>query len=67
VYNALGCFKKGKDRVRLRVFTTADINEDKKKKLFLQIWHGDEMVTLFEHEGKVLPDDRFVQAVTKIK
>jgi len=50
VYNALGCFKKGKDpgqtlekfdkyvkRVDL-VFTTANIDEDKKKKSFLQIY-----------------------------
>jgi len=34
---------------------------------FLQIWGGDEIVTLFEHKGKVLPDNTFAQAVTKIK
>ena len=59
VYTALEPFKKGKDpgqtlenldkyvkRVKL-VFTTADVQTDAKKKSFLQIWGGDEMVTLF--------------------
>ena len=79
VYTALSNFKKGKDpgqtlenldkyvkRANL-VFMTADIDTDAKKKSFLQKWGGDQMVTLFEHEGKVISTDTFDQAVTKIK
>ena len=79
VYTALEKFKKGKDhgqtlenldkyvkRAKL-VFTTADVQGDDKKKSFLQIWGGDVMVTLFEHEGKVVAADTFDEAVKKIK
>ena len=79
VYTALEKFKKRKDpgqtlanldkyvkRAEL-VFTTADVNDDAKKKSFLQIWGGDEMVTLFEHDGKVVAGDTFAAAVKKIK
>jgi len=71
VYTALEKFKKGKDpghmlenldkyikRAKL-MFTTADVQDDAKKKSFLQILGGDEMVTLFEHEGKVTAADTF--------
>ena len=49
------------------VFKTADVRTDAKNKLFLQIWGGDQMVTLFGHEGKVIDGDTFDEAVTKIK
>ena len=65
VYTALEPFKKGKDpgqtlknlnkyikRAKL-VFTTAEVEGDAKKKSFRQIWVGDKIVTLFEHEGQV--------------
>ena len=79
VYTALLPFKKSKDvgttldsfnkyikRAEM-VFDTEDINEDKKKKALIQLWGGDEMMSLFEHEGKVTATDTFVQAIDKVK
>ena len=49
------------------VFSTEDIANEKKKKSFLQIWGGDDMVTLFEHVGKVQEEaDTFEEAMKKI-
>jgi len=42
-----------------------DIDEDKKKKALLQLWGGDEMISIFEHDGKVTAQDTFDQAVEK--
>ena len=79
VYAALAPFKKAADagttldsfekyvkRAEM-VFATEDIAADSKKKAFLQLWGGDAMMTLFEHEGKVAAADTYEQAVTKIK
>ena len=49
------------------IFDTEDIAEDKKKKALLQLWGGDEMITFFEHEGKVIAADTYVQAPDKIR
>ena len=79
MYAALAPFKKGGDagttfdafekyvkRAEM-VFATEDIQENAKKKAFLQLWGGDDMMTLFEHEGKVVAADTFEQAVDKVK
>ena len=49
------------------IFDTEDIAENKKKKALLQLWGGDEMITFFEHEGKVTTEDTYPQAIDKIR
>ena len=81
VYSVLEVFRKGPDpattldrfekyveKVDL-VFATAanTIDNDKKKMSFLQIWGGEEMITLLEQEGKVTSTDSFEAAVQKVK
>ena len=81
VYSALEVFRKGPDpattldrfekyvkRADL-VFATAvtTIDNDKKKLSFLQIWGGEEMITLLEQEGKVTSTDSFEAAVQKVE
>ena len=79
VYAALGPFHKDKDvgttlelfvkyikRAKM-VFATEDITANNKKKSYLQIWGGDDMINLFEDEGKVEDADTFDQAVQKIE
>jgi len=40
----------------------------KKKESFeLQLWGGDEMISIFEHEEKVTAQDTFDQAVEKVR
>ena len=63
---ALERFQKYVKRAKM-VFSTADIDTDDKKKSFMQIWGGDQMIRLFEHEGNVLETDTFMQAITKIE
>ena len=48
------------------VFNTEEITSDNKKKAFLQIWGGDDMMVIYEHEGKVQETYTFDQAVNKI-
>jgi len=79
VYAALPPYRKAKDagttldsfnkyvKRALMVFDTEDIDEDKKKKALLQLWGGDEMISIFEHEGKVTAQDTFDQAVEKVR
>ena len=79
VYGALENFREGKDpgvtlekfqkylkRAKM-VFATAEIDTDPKKKSFLQIWGGEDMMRLFEHVGKVAEADTFDAAMTKIE
>ena len=63
---ALDTFEKYIKRANM-IFDTEDIAEDKKKKALLQLWGGDEMITFFEHEGKVIAADTYVQAPDKIR
>ena len=81
VYSALKIFRKGPDlattldrfekyvkRANLLFATAATtIDNDKKKLSFLQIWGGEEMITLLEQEGKVTSTDSFEAAVQKVK
>ena len=81
VYGALEIFRKGHDpndtlerfekyirRAKLIFETTpAQIDSDKKKIAFLQIWGGEEMVSLLEHEGKIADTDSFEEAVEKVR
>eukprot|EP00111_Clytia_hemisphaerica_P021409 TCONS_00063010-protein len=79
LYSALPTFKRPKDtgaaldsfdkyvkRANM-IFDTEDIDEDKKKKALLQLWGGDEMITFFEHEGKVTTEDTYAAAIDKIR
>ena len=62
----MDAFDKYVKRVEI-VFDTEEIGESAKKKAFLQLWGGDAMMRLFEHEGKVAGGDTYVQVVTKIR
>ena len=81
VYGALENFRKGADpndtlerfnkyirRAKL-VFETApaQIDSDKKKLSFIQIWGGEEIVNLLEQEGKIGEEDSFEVAVEKVR
>ena len=79
MYAALPIFKRPKDagatldafdkyikRANM-IFDTEDIDEDKEKKALLQLWGGDEMITFFEHEGKVTTEDTYAAAIDKIR
>ena len=79
LYSALPTFKRPKDagaaldafdkyikRANM-IFDTEDIEENKKKKALLQLWGGDEMITFFEHEGKVTAEDTYAAAIDKIR
>ena len=63
---ALDSFDKYIKRANM-IFDTEDIEEDKKKKALLQLWGGDEMITFFEHEGKVTTEDTYAAAIDKIR
>lgn len=49
------------------VFDTENIDENKRWKALLQLWGREEIMSLFEHEGKVTLTDTFEQAIDKIR